>query len=526
MTEALLFSLVLVGTSVLTVLAVLMLLTAFGRQGRPRRGAPVGGGDPAFLFDGRRLIDANARGRAILQALTDSDSDGLSALLAFLGVDFPGIEGRLSALDEGQGLSMPSQKPGSSLELTAERRDGSLRVTLVDTLSDEAAVTLDRLSYRAMTDELTLMRGLIDAAPLMLWQENPSGQVTWANRAYMQRLADDSTLLSWPLPALFPAADSTVTQRVSLVDDTNADAAAWFDINRVATDAGHLVYALPADEAHQAERTKRDFVQTLTKTFATLPIGLAVFDRTRRLQVFNPALTDLTGLETEFLLSRPGIEGFLNRMRDKHVLPEPRDYRSWARRLLDIETDAPLGEFEETWALPSGQNFRVSTNPHPDGALAFLIEDITSETHMNRNVRAQMDTSQSVLNQIDAAIAVFAPNGQLMLTNTAFSQLWTLEGEDSINAVTLPEALENWQEAGDDPQLWARVGALSRPVQGEDPRVTGTMTLADGEVLTVDARRTSTGALMIAFSQDAKKKTAPEQDSRTGSRAQILRASA
>ena len=52
------------------------------------------------------------------------------------------------------------------------------------------------------------------------------------------------------------------------------------------------------------------------------------------------------------------------------------------------------------------------------------------------------------------------------------------------------------------------------------------MTLADGEVLTVDARRTSTGALMIAFSQDTKRKTAPERDSRTGSRAQILRASA
>jgi len=526
MNTTLLFSFVLVGTSALTVLAVLMLLSAFGRRGQPRKGAPIGGGDPAFLFDGPHLIDANARGRAILQALPDAESDGLNALLGFLNADFPGLQGRLSALDGSQRLTMPSEKAGSSLELTVERHDTSLRLTLVDTMSDEGAVTLDRLSYRAMTEELDLLRGLIDAAPLMLWQENKSGQITWANRAYLQRLADDSTLLSWPLPALFPAGDSTAPQRVSLVEAADRDTAAWFDVNRVAAGQGTLVFALPADEAYQAERTKRDFVQTLTKTFATLPIGLAVFDRTRRLQVFNPALTDLTGLETEFLLSKPGIEGFLNRMRDKHVLPEPRDYRSWARRLLDIETAAPIGEFEETWTLPTGQTFRVSTNPHPDGALAFLIEDITSETHMNRSVRAQMDTSQSVLNQIDAAIAVFAPNGQLVLTNTAFSQLWMLEGEDSLNAVTLPEALQNWQEAGDNPQLWARVGGLTRPALGENLQVTGTMTLADGEVLSVDARRTTTGALLIAFTQAAKQQTAPEQGSRAESRAQVLRASA
>lgn len=283
-----------------------------------------------------------------------------------------------------------------------------------------------------------------------------------------------------------------------------------------------LCYALPADDAQRAEIARHDFVQTLTKTFATLPTGLALFDRTRRLQLFNPALTDLTGLETEFLLSRPGIEGFLNRMRDKHVMPEPRDFRSWSKRLLEIESTATAGGFEETWTLPSGQTFHVSATPHPDGALAFLIDDISSEMRLTQTVRAEMDTSQSVLNQLDEAIAVFTAAGDLVLTNTAFTRLWRMEGEESLGAVTLPRALEIWRAAGGDPAMWSRIAALTRPGRGEGPPVQGDLRLGDGPLLRVDARRTSTGALMIAFAPDA----SPARDLVPGEPLRFVRANA
>jgi PAS domain-containing protein len=530
MQSPLFFALVLVGTSMLTMIAVLMIAGAFRRTARPHGAAPSGGGDPVFLFEDEVLIDANERGAALHASLRQTGTQGEGSdwqrLMRFLAADFPDLKQHLADHQDDGTFSLTANDPARNLDLTVERSSGTLRLTLIDTLAEDGVVTLDRLSHRAMQDELTLLRRLIDAAPFMFWREGAQGQVTWANGAYLRRLATQSELMTWPLPALFSGGKPDSPQRISLADPTHPARLSWFDVNRVADDDGLLAFALPADDVHQAERAKRDFIQTLTKTFATLPIGLAVFDRTRRLQMFNPALTDLTGLETEFLLSRPGLEGFLNRMRDKHILPEPRDYRSWARRLLDIETNAPQGEFEETWTLPSGQTFRVSANPHPDGALAFLIEDITSETHLTRNVRAEMETSQSVLNQIDAAIAVFATNGQLVLTNAAFSRLWTLEGEETLSAVTLPEALENWRDVGDNPQLWVDVAALLQPGGKHLAPVTGIMTLADGEQLSVDARRTSTGALMIAFTQPGETKTAPELNSRAGHRAQILRASA
>ncbi len=513
------FALILVGTSALTVLGILMIVGALRRPARQASATMVPGQAAGFLFDGQTLIDTNTRGASLMDTLRASgEGTDWQRLTRFLAGDFPSLHAVLADIPSRRHATLPAAD-GRALDLVIDWLDGVLRLTLVETADEDGAIQLDRLSFRAMQEELVLLRQITESAPMLLWREGPRGEVTWANSAYLKRAAEsrEGAGRVWPLPSLFPVTEGAV-RRVSLMAAGGARSS-WFDVARIEADGGALAYAMPADEAQHAERTKRDFVQTLTKTFATLPIGLAIFDRTRRLQVFNPALTDLTGLEPEFLLSRPGIEGFLNRMRDKHVLPEPRDYRTWSRRLLEIETSANAGNFEETWSLPTGQTFRVSANPHPDGALAFLIEDITSETHLTRNVRAEMDTSQSVLNQIDDAIAVFASNGQLVLTNTAFSQLWTLEGEDSLAAVTLSEALENWREVSEDSDLWSRIATLARPGQSDRNPVRGPMRMTDGETLRVEARRTSTGALMISFTpEDAPLAKSP--------RAQVLRASA
>jgi len=531
MQTTLAFAFILVGTSALTIVAVLLMAAAL-RGPRMRTEAPMGlPGDAAFLFDGQALIDTNPRGAVLLDSLrhTDGEERGDWARLSrFLAMDFPDFA---AALDELPLTRRARLVAGGDrrTELSLDWLDGALRLTLIDTQAEDAAVLMDRLSLRALHDELTLLRQITESAPLLMWREGEQGQVVWANSAYLRRVADQggNDAMTWPLPALFPRGQAGPPRRIALAASGSARQA-WFDVIRQRDADGTLVYALPADEAHQAERTKRDFIQTLTKTFATLPTGLAVFDRTRRLQVFNPALTDLTGLEPEFLLSRPGIEGFLNRMRDKRVLPEPRDYRSWAKRLLEIETAAPAGEFEETWSLPSGQTFRVTATPHPDGALAFLIEDITTETHLARHVRAEAEVSQSVLNQLDEAVAVFAPNGELVLTNTAFTRLWTMEGEESLAAVTLAEALETWRAGGDDSGFWPRVAALARPGQSDGQPLRGTIRLADGEVLQVAARRTSAGALMITFAgrAPATVSAASTATATAAPLARILRASA
>ncbi len=537
------FAVILVVTSALTALAVVMIASALVRRSARSEGGDLGHNrlEPVFLFDDKRLIDANERGESLLNSLAaaegvhrcKNDTKSWQLLSRFLGGSFPDLGEKLGTLSETGRVSLMAQD-GSGLRLQGEWLDGSARLTLTDTSSDEGNIMLDRLSYRAMEDELSVLRRATDRSPILNWRENVQGQVIWANGAYLRQLAESGMgeSVTWPLPPLFPSGAIGPEQRVALPGMANGRQR-WFDITRMADGKGQLIYALPADEAHLAEKTKREFIQTLTKTFATLPIGLAVFDRTRRLQLFNPALTDLTGLEPEFLLSRPGIEGFLNRMRDKRVLPEPRDYHSWSRRLLEIEKGAANSEFEETWSLPTGQTFRVSASPHPDGALAFLIEDITSEVHMTRNFRTDLETSQAALNILDTALAVFTQNGQLILTNAAFNRLWTLEGDDTLAGFTLAEALANWREDSKDPALWDRIAELARP--GATPGlISGVMQLDDGECLAVSAQKVSNNTVVVAFdrleaiAESSQRETPTAEPRRTTSwrGAQVIRASA
>ena len=97
---------------------------------------------------------------------------------------------------------------------------------------------------------------------------------------------------------------------------------------------------LPADTAVHAEAALRSFIQTLSQTFAHLKIDFAIFDRRRQLVLFNPALGDLTGLAPEFLSSRPTLFSLLDALRERRMIPEPRDYKHWRREMLELEAAA------------------------------------------------------------------------------------------------------------------------------------------------------------------------------------------
>ncbi|MFN3953902.1 MAG: PAS-domain containing protein [Pararhodobacter sp.] len=548
MDNSLVFALVLVATSALTAIAALMIASALTRGTRQNPAADLGNNrlDAVFLFNNTELVDANDRGEALIRSISGSAPDDVESddaawqkLSRFLAGAFPDLAADLARLAQAGQISLTAVD-GSGLRLLAEWLDGTARLTLCDTSAEEGSVILDRLSFRAMEDELAMLRTTTEQSPILNWRENLQGQIVWANGAYMRLLSEahEGEVVGWPLPRLFPLGEPAVAQRVGLPCGPNGQEH-WFDLTRTADEKGHLVFALPADDAYRAEKTKGEFIQTLTKTFATLPIGLAVFDRARRLQLFNPALTDLTGLEPEFLLSRPGIEGFLNRMRNKRVLPEPRDYESWAKRLTEIEKGATQSDFEETWSLPSGQTYRVSVSPHPDGALAFLIEDITSETHMAHNFRSELETGQTALDMLESGIAVFSQDGQLIMTNAAFDDIWAFEGDATLAGVSLSEAITNWRDVSTDAALWDAIEALAAPDSAAGA-LEGVMELGDGERFAVLASRAANGTLMVQFEslhiEDAVPVRPQQQDeglesptlrrSVSGRGAQVLRASA
>lgn len=455
-----------------------------------------------FLFDGDTLLDATPGARALLQASTGRGGPW-ARLRAYLAPRFPGFEDRLAQLPgEGRMVMASAEDAGAALLLQAELRGGLIRITLHDPESAARLPGLDQLAHRAMQDELDQLRGVMAQAPLLVWREDGAGAVIWANAAYLlqaSRMLEPGQDLTWPLPRLFErtaTAQGAQGQRQRL--EPISGPAQWFDLIGFADGNGRLLFALAADAAVQAETALRDFMQTLTKTFAHLPIGLAIFDHQRQLALFNPALLDLSGLQPDFLSRRPTLFAFLDAMRDNSMIPEPKDYRGWRKQMTALEKAALSGLYEETWSLPSGQTYRVTGRPHPNGALALMFEDISTEMSRTRRYRADLELGQAVVDALDEGIAVFSQAGQLVMSNAAYAALWGHDPAGSLGDGGIAALCAHWRGHSAASALWQEAEHFVATLGDRSPWG-GEARLNDGRLVTCRFVPLAGGATLVAF---------------------------
>ena len=510
MTSDLLSALALVLTATLVALTGLALLAAWQMR-RPLPGVSIFSPDPlvtAFLFDGDRLIDASPDARSLLP--DGEDQGAWSRLLLRLGPVFPDLAQQVAGLARvGRVIisSAPDVQP--PLVMRGEHVGGLTRLTLMPAGTGAAQVqgagtmaqgqTFDGAAIIALQHELQGQRALLSRSPVLIWKE-ADGQVIWANHAYLIRAAEllpEGEDLSWPLPALFAKTEGTGRHpsRIKLQMQSGAE---WFELTRVPVGADVLNYAVSANSAVQAETALREFMQTLTKTFADLPIGLAIFDRSRILQLFNPALADLTALAPDFLISRPTLSAVLDAMRAKAMIPEPKDYRSWRKQVMRVEEEASSGHFEETWSLPGGQTYRVIGRPHPNGALAFMFEDISTEMTRTRRYRADLELGQSVIDAVDEAVVVFSQGGQLVMSNLAYGQLWQHDPAVMLSDAGIATLCAWWRSHSAASLLWDDATDFVTTL-GERTPWEGEVRMLDGRLLACRFRPLTGGATLITF---------------------------
>lgn len=262
---------------------------------------------------------------------------------------------------------------------------------------------------------------------------------------------------------------------------------------------GDIGLALPCDELLRVEGSLHDLMQTMTQTFAQLPLGLAVFDENGRLSSFNPILADLTGLSPSFLSRKPGLAAMLDAMRDRSMVPEPSDWKAWRAGLANMEHAAAKEAFEDIWALPGGQTYRVTGRHHRSGGLSLLIEDISPEILRGRRYRASLDLCQSVIDHVDEAIAVFAHSGKLVISNRAYSALWQHDERIGVGPLDLGQVTGLWRAASAPTALWAELEVFNdlsderHPWQGE-------VRLTDGRLIRCRCEPLAEGAMLVGFS--------------------------
>ena len=443
--------LLVIGVALFAAGAVVSLaLWAADRQARRgfARAALDRGPEPAtiaFLFEDETVMDATPEGLELLDGTPPGRSDW-TRLATLLRHRFPGLDDAMSTLAVEGRVDLLS--PAGTERLRADWLEGRVRLALLDGPQPGPDGDADRLVRAALEGELQALRAIVEASPVPAWTEE-DGQVTWANGAYFalaQEVVGPDRLVSWPPPRLFQLAPGEPGQNaVRLSLEVEDGTLRWFDCHGARDPSLRLRHAVPADAAMRAEEQLREFVQVLGKTFATLPVGLAVFDKARRLVLFNPALIDLTTLDVGFLSARPTLGAFLDLLRDKRRMPEPRDYRNWKQRMQALESAASGGFVQETWTLPTGQTYRVTGRPHPDGAIAFVLEDVSSEVSLTRHFRAEVELGHNVLDVLEDAVAVFGPNGTLSLSNSAYARLWGVDPRETLAETSLGDSVRLWE---------------------------------------------------------------------------------
>ena len=433
-------------SAVATLALVLVLRPAAADRAR-RPVAPGRARDGAcdFLINGASVKPLTEPARALLDSL-GAGGPRLAALTAHLAADCPDLQPDLEALVlYGTGFRHHCPRgDGTAFEIVGEPRGGAAFLSIRPASEEARALRETQTELGRAAAELRFLRDVLDRAPVLAWSHGPDGQVAWANAPYRDRFDPPGRRSARPphRRRLRPRARGGAADRARRRHPpagrgarraTAASRTGSSSAQTTGPGGETFGFALAADDLVAAEASLRRFVETLTETFAHLPIGLAVFDKNRRLGLFNPALTDLVKIDAVWLAGRPSLRDFLERLRETRQMPEQKDFASWRRKLGELEEGARSGTYEENWQLPSGKIFRVTGRPHPQGALAFLFEDISTAIMLERKYRSELELSQATLDRMSEAVAVFDASGMLVFVNSAFEALWGLDPMERLD---------------------------------------------------------------------------------------------
>lgn len=464
-------------------LAIMWLIGRFAPASALAEAPPQDSAIASFLFRNGEMFDHHAG------VLPDTDPDvplTWSVLRTWLEPRFDHLPLTLDELPADRPVTHHPSGAQDTAGLHLHRTGHGTRVTLRDPPHACPAGRHALLMAQRRAEEATQA---VQAAPHPIWATSPEGTVQWQNAACRATFASNPPVID------NPGHDGNSLSRISL-PPTEARRPVCFEVRSAVSGGDVLHHATDITKIVKAETVQKDFVQTLTKTFAYLTTGLAVFDRKRKLALFNPALVDLTALPAQFLSAQPDLMAFFDNLRDRRVMPEPRSYSSWRNQINEVIESAEGGLYQETWALPNDITYRVTGRPHPDGAVAFLFEDITGEVMLARRFRTQIDLRQSALDGLPDAIMVMGPDGVLSFCNDAASRLLRIDPDGCFADMSVGDLLRVCADALPDAEVWREVGAALRS-RGQGETVCRALDSAPGHGLTCRVEPLPGGARML-----------------------------
>ncbi|WP_244314032.1 PAS domain-containing sensor histidine kinase [Roseibium denhamense] len=329
-------------------------------------------------------------------------------------------------------------RTGSYVEAHGRTTGGAVVLRLRD-LTGERQMQAELAARNAkISGELHMLHSLLDAMPAPAWQRDAEGNLIWANQAYAeavempnaeQVIQDGTAFLdaaARTAMAVQRDEDGCFNARIPIVA---CGERCVFEVTDVNANVGGAGIAVDISEMEQARKELNRAEDFHGRTLDQLAAAVAIYGSDRKLQFYNAAFRQLWDLDPAFLESRPEDGAVLDALRAARKLPEQADYRVWRNKML--ESYQSLEAKENWWHLPDGRTLRVIANPHSQGGVTYIYENVTEQLDLESRYNALARVQGETLDNLSEAVAVFGSDGKLRLWNPAFGKIWRLE-EDQL----------------------------------------------------------------------------------------------
>ncbi len=234
------------------------------------------------------------------------------------------------------------------------------------------------------------------------------------------------------------------------------------------------------------------------ETLEQMRTAIAMFDAETRLEFYNTAYEQLTGMIGTWMDSRPRIVEVIDKMRELRKLPEQADFKQYKQQWLSRFTSL-LAPAEEMQYLPDGTVLRLIVIPRPQGGVLVTLEDVTSRLQLETSYNTLIAVQQETMDNLAEGIAVFGEDGRLRLFNKSFSRQWGLP-PDSLSGNPHVTHIADTIKVHFSDETWADVrGAiLANALEREVRR--GRLTRVDGQVLEFAAVPLPDGNVLNTYS--------------------------
>lgn len=286
------------------------------------------------------------------------------------------------------------------------------------------------------------LRASLNALPFPVWMRGDTLDLTWCNKSYA-RIVDDTavgTVADQKELPLTGAARAELSQRV-LAQRAMAKLVPQHLRGHMIVDGQRRLYELTEVPLPQEKRvigmaqdvTKEEELQTSyerlsasqRETLEQLRTAIVMFDADMKLEFYNSAYEQLTGVSGTWMDARPKIVELIEKLRELRKIPEQADYKQYKQQWVSRFTSL-LEPHEEMQYLPDGTVVRMIVVPRPMGGLLLTMEDVTSRLQLESSYNTLMAVQRETLDNLAEGIAVFGEDGRLKLSNDAFSRMWKL----------------------------------------------------------------------------------------------------